>query len=112
MLVDILDEWIHLFNVKWAATIAINAADAASFTSCNSHWIYMAWMWMDFWYDFTYFAENRGESGKFTVIYCRVHSFFSKFLMGETQNFPSPSGRGGTCEKNPTEAKSTHLMQN
>ena len=46
--------------------------------------------------------------------------FFSKFLMGGgTQNFRSPSvpdgdevGWGGTYEKNPTEAKTAHLMQN
>ena len=45
--------------------------------------------------------------------------FFSKFLMGGTQNFRSPSGTdgdevgwGGTCEKNPTKAKTAHLMQN
>ena len=41
--------------------------------------------------------------------------FFSKFLMGGTQNFRSPLGTksdgGGTCEKNPTEAKTAHLMQ-
>ena len=43
--------------------------------------------------------------------------FFSKFLMGGgTQNFRSPSvpdgdevgWGGGTCEKNPTEAKTAH----
>ena len=47
--------------------------------------------------------------------------FFSKFLMGGgTQNFRSPSvpdgdevgWGGGTCKKNPTEAKTAHLMQN
>ena len=45
--------------------------------------------------------------------------FFSKFLMGGgTQNFRSPSVPDGnevgwgTCEKNPTEAKIAHLMQN
>ena len=46
--------------------------------------------------------------------------FFSKFLMGGgTQNFRSLSvpdgdevGWGGTCEKNPIEAKTAHLMQN
>ena len=45
--------------------------------------------------------------------------FFSKFLMGGTQNFRSPSVPdgdevrwGGTCEKNQTEAKNAHLMQN
>ena len=45
--------------------------------------------------------------------------FFSKFLMGEPQNFLSPSvpdgdevGWGGTCEKNMTEAETAHLMQN
>ena len=50
--------------------------------------------------------------------YCR-QGFFSKFLMGGTQNFRSPlvpDGDevrwGGTCEKNPTEAKTAHLMQN
>ena len=45
--------------------------------------------------------------------------FFCKFLMGGLQIFGprlSPTGRsqmgGGTCEKNPTEAKTAHLMQN
>ena len=46
--------------------------------------------------------------------------FFSKFLVGGTQNFWSlsaPDGDevgwgGGTCEKNQTEAKTAHLMQN
>ena len=47
--------------------------------------------------------------------------FFSKFLMGGTQNFPSPSvpdgdevgrGGGGDLRKNQTEAKTAHLMQN
>ena len=57
-----------------------------------------------------------------------VQGFFSKFLMGGTQNFQkfsknsktvdrqSPTGTksdgGGTCEKNPNEAKTAHLMQN
>ena len=46
--------------------------------------------------------------------------FFSKFLMGELIIFgprQSPTGTksdggGGTCEKNPTEAKTAHPMQN
>ena len=46
--------------------------------------------------------------------------FFSKFLMGGTQNFWSPGprrghsrmGGGGACEKIPTEAKTAHLVQN
>ena len=45
--------------------------------------------------------------------------FFSKFLMGGTQNFRSPSvpdgdevGWGGLVKKIPTEAKTAHLMQN
>ena len=46
--------------------------------------------------------------------------FFSKFLMGGTWNFRSPSvpdgdevgWGGGTYEKNLTEAKTAHLMQN
>ena len=46
--------------------------------------------------------------------------FFSKFLMGGTQNFWSPSvpdgdevgWGGGTCEKNLTEAETAHIMQN
>ena len=48
-----------------------------------------------------------------------VQGFFSKFLMGGTQNFWSPSvndgdevGWGGDLRKNPTEAKTAHLMQN
>ena len=46
--------------------------------------------------------------------------FFSKFLMGGGLKIfgprRSPTGTksdgGGTCEKNPTEAKTAHLMQN
>ena len=46
--------------------------------------------------------------------------FFSKFLMGGTQNFRSPlvpdgdevGWGGGTCKKNSTEAITAHLMQN
>ena len=46
--------------------------------------------------------------------------FFSKFLMGGTQNFRSPlvpdgdevRWGGGLGKKNPTEAKTAHLMQN
>ena len=44
--------------------------------------------------------------------------FFSKFLMGGTQNFWSPSVPDGDevgwgpCEKNLTETKTAHLMQN
>ena len=48
-----------------------------------------------------------------------AQGFFSKFLMGGTQNFRSPSvpdgdeaGWGGLAKKNPTEAKTAHLMQN
>ena len=50
-----------------------------------------------------------------------VKVFFSKFLMGEASKFSVPvgprrgrsrMGGGGTCEKNPTEAKTAHLMQN
>ena len=44
-----------------------------------------------------------------------LQGFFSKFLMGGTQNFRSSSvpdgdevGWGGTCEKNPTEAQTAH----
>ena len=44
--------------------------------------------------------------------------FFSKFLMGELKIFGprrSLTGRksdgGGTCEKNPTEAKTAHLCK-
>ena len=58
-------------------------------------------------------------SSSYTLtIYCTKQGFFSKFLMGGPQNFRSPSVPdgalvdGGTCEKNPTEAKTTHLMQN
>ena len=43
--------------------------------------------------------------------------FFSKFLMGGDSKFSVPDGDeagwgGGTCEKNLTEAKTAHLMQN
>ena len=45
--------------------------------------------------------------------------FFSKFVMGGDSKFSVPIGprwgrsrMGGTCEKNPTEAKTAHLMQN
>ena len=45
--------------------------------------------------------------------------FSSKFLMGGDSKFLVPVGprwgrsqMGGTCEKNPTEAKSVHVMQN
>ena len=50
-----------------------------------------------------------------------AQGFFSKFLMGWTHNFSSPSvpdgdevgwGGGGTCKKNPAEAETAHLMQN
>ena len=45
-----------------------------------------------------------------------TQGFFSKFLMGGTQNFQSATGTksdgGWTCEKNLTEAKTAHLMQN
>ena len=50
-----------------------------------------------------------------------VQGFFSKFLMGGDSKFSVPvgprrgrsrMGGGGTCEKNPTEAKTAHLMQN
>ena len=48
-----------------------------------------------------------------------TQGFFSKFLMGDSK-FSVPIGPrrgrsrmgGGTCEKNPTEAKTAHLMQN
>ena len=50
---------------------------------------------------------------------CSTQGFFSKFLMGGLKNLWSPSvpdgdeiGWGGTSEKNPTEAKTTHQMQN
>ena len=44
--------------------------------------------------------------------------FFSKFLMGGDSKFSVPVGPrrgrsrmgGGACEKNPTEAKTAHLM--
>ena len=59
--------------------------------------------------------------GNFVIKACvafLMQVFFSKFLMGGTQNFQSPSvpdgdkvGWRGTCEKNPTEAKTAHLMQ-
>ena len=59
------------------------------------------------------------EAQKSIVFASRFQGFFSKFLMGGTQNFRSPSvpdgdevGWGGTCEKNLTEAKTAHLMQN
>ena len=50
-------------------------------------------------------------------MYAFVQGFFSKFLMGgELKIFGprrSPTGTksdgGGTCEKNPTEAKNAHL---
>ena len=46
--------------------------------------------------------------------------FFSKFLMGGDSKFSVPVGPrrgrsrmgGGTCDKNLTEAKTAHLMQN
>ena len=42
--------------------------------------------------------------------------FFSQFLMGGDSKFLVPVGdevgMGGTCKKNPTEAKTAHLMQN
>ena len=47
--------------------------------------------------------------------------YFSKFLMGGGLKIFGPrrsptgtksDGGGGTCEKNPTEAKTAHLMQN
>ena len=48
-----------------------------------------------------------------------MQGFFSKFLMGGLKIFrpsQSPMGTksdgGGTCEKNPTEAETAHLMQN
>ena len=41
-----------------------------------------------------------------------LQGFFSKFLMGGTQNFRSPSDVGGLAKKIPTEAKTAHLMQN
>ena len=51
--------------------------------------------------------------------YQTYQGFFSKFLMGGDSKFLVPSvpdgdevGWGGTCEKNPTEAKTAHLMQN
>ena len=54
---------------------------------------------------------------------CFGHSnrvFFSKFLMGGDSKFLVPVGPrqgrsrmgGGACKKNPTEAKTAHLMQN
>ena len=46
----------------------------------------------------------------------QAQGFFSKFLMGGDSKFSVPDGDevrwGGTCEKNPTEAKNAHLMQN
>ena len=48
-----------------------------------------------------------------------VQGFFSKFLMGGGLKIFGPhrsrtgtKSDGGTCEKNPTEAKTAHLMQN
>ena len=47
-----------------------------------------------------------------------MQGFFSKFLMGGPQNLWSPSGTYGDKDgwgglrKNPTEAKTVHLMQN
>ena len=49
-----------------------------------------------------------------------MQGFFSKFLMGGDSKFLVPVGPrreqsqmgGGTCEKNPTEAKNAHSMQN
>ena len=39
--------------------------------------------------------------------------FFSKFLMGGLKILTgTKSDGGGTCEKNPTEAETAHLMQN
>ena len=48
----------------------------------------------------------------------KLQGFFSKFLMGGLKIFGprwSPMGTksdGGDLRKNPTEAKTTHLMQN
>ena len=57
---------------------------------------------------------------KYSIQYMNtiLQGFFSKFLMGGTQNFWSPSvpdgdkSDGGTWKKNLTEAKTAHLMQN
>ena len=54
------------------------------------------------------------------VIFYTSQGFFSKFLMGGDSKFLVPIGPrrgrsrmgGGTCEKNPTEAKTAHLVQN
>ena len=54
------------------------------------------------------------------IQFITLQSFFSKFLMGGTQNFSSPSvpdrdevgWGGGACKKIPTEAETAHLMQN
>ena len=63
-----------------------------------------------------------GQTNKNNIWHHVHQGFFSKFLMGGgARNFWSPSvpdgdevgwGGGGTCEKNPTEAKTAQLMQN
>ena len=66
--------------------------------------------------EFCSFELDKVENKVYDTV---AQGFFSKFLMGGTRNFRSPSvpdrdevGWGGTCEKNPTEAKTAHLMQN
>ena len=76
--------------------------------------------------------KNPAKISTYTVVYIytferkkclltlHIQVFFSKFLMGGTQIFLSPSGTdgdkirwgGGTCEKNSTEVETAHLRQN
>ena len=70
----------------------------------------------------SYFSKlKRSKMYYHFSIMCHDRVFFSKFLMGGGDSkFSVPVGPrrgrsrmgGGTCEKNPTEAKTAHLMQN
>ena len=46
------------------------------------------------------------------ILWSTTQGFFSEFLMGGTQNFWSDEVGWGDLQKNLTEAKTAHLMQN
>ena len=68
----------------------------------------------------SYLLVRKTSTSVLKLLTVGARVFFSKFLMGGTQNFRSPSvpdgdevGWGGdTCKRNLTEAKLAHLMQN